>query len=92
MDVTVATSGGTVRGRRRGSAATEVGVFLGVPYAQPPIGQLRSRSHRRGKVADTPTPFSPVIDGDVLPDDPWTAVGRGAAAHVPLLVGHTGDE
>ncbi|HEY1485058.1 MAG TPA: carboxylesterase family protein [Micromonosporaceae bacterium] len=45
-----------------------------------------------GPMALTPTPFSPVVDGDVLPEAPWQALAGGAARHVDLLVGHTRDE
>ena len=45
-----------------------------------------------GPVALTPTPFSPVVDGVVLPDAPWPALARGAARSVELLAGHTRDE
>jgi len=45
-----------------------------------------------GVVAETNTPFSPVVDGVVLPTDPWMALATGAAADVPLIVGHTRDE
>lgn len=45
-----------------------------------------------GPMALTPTPFSPVVDGDVLPEAPWQALAAGAAQHVDLLVGHTRDE
>jgi para-nitrobenzyl esterase len=47
---------------------------------------------RWGLVAHTPTPFSPVVDGEVLPTDPWTGLTAGAARGVPLLVGHNCDE
>jgi para-nitrobenzyl esterase len=45
-----------------------------------------------GLVARTPTPFSPVVDGEVLPTDPWTGLAAGAARDVPLVVGHNRDE
>lgn len=45
---------------------------------------------RWGAVAHTPTPFSPVVDGEILPAAPWSALG--AARGVDLLVGHTRDE
>jgi para-nitrobenzyl esterase len=45
-----------------------------------------------GMVARTPTPFSPVVDGEVLPTDPWTGLAAGAARDVPLVVGHNRDE
>jgi para-nitrobenzyl esterase len=47
---------------------------------------------RWGLVAHTPTPFSPVVDGDVLPTDPWTGLAAGAGREVPLMVGHNRDE
>jgi para-nitrobenzyl esterase len=34
----------------------------------------------------------PTVDGDVIPEQPLDAVRRGAAAHIPLLVGTTLDE
>lgn len=45
-----------------------------------------------GPVALTPTPFSPVVDGDLLPNAPWRALAGGAARKVDLIVGHTRDE
>ena len=45
-----------------------------------------------GPMALTPTPFSPVVDGDLLPHAPWRALAGGAARGVDLLVGHTRDE
>jgi para-nitrobenzyl esterase len=45
-----------------------------------------------GPMALTPTPFSPVVDGDLLPQAPWRALAGGAARDVDLLVGHTRDE
>src|SRR5580693_7377846 len=47
---------------------------------------------RWGRVALTPTPFSPVIDGEVLPVVPWRAVAEGAARGIDLIAGHTRDE
>jgi para-nitrobenzyl esterase len=45
-----------------------------------------------GPVALTVTPFSPVVDGEVLPRAPWRALLSGAARDVDLLVGHNKDE
>ena len=45
-----------------------------------------------GPAAMTPTPFSPVVDGVVLPDAPWRSLAGGAAQGIDLLVGHTRDE
>jgi para-nitrobenzyl esterase len=36
--------------------------------------------------------LAPVVDGEVLPTDPWTALSAGAARDVDLVVGHTRDE
>ena len=47
---------------------------------------------RWGPVAYTPTPFSPVVDGEVLPAAPWRPVATGAARGVDLITGHTRDE
>jgi para-nitrobenzyl esterase len=47
---------------------------------------------RWGPVALTVTPFSPVVDGEVLPRAPWRALLSGAARDVDLLVGHNRDE
>jgi para-nitrobenzyl esterase len=54
--------------------------------------RMREYAHRWGAVALTPTPFSPVVDGDVLPAAPWEALAGGAARDVDLIVGHTRDE
>lgn len=45
-----------------------------------------------GPMALTPSPFSPVVDGNVLPEAPWQALAAGAARDIDLLVGHTRDE
>ncbi len=47
---------------------------------------------RWGAVAHTLTPFSPVVDGEVLPADPWDALARGRARDVDLIIGHNRDE
>ena len=45
-----------------------------------------------GPVRLTDTPFSPVVDGEVLPRAPWRALLSGAAREVELLTGHNRDE
>ena len=45
-----------------------------------------------GPVRLTDTPFSPVVDGEVLPRAPWRALLSGAARQVELLTGHNRDE
>ena len=56
--------------------------------------QVRPADHRDrwGPVSRTGVPFSPVVDGEVLPAAPWRAVAAGAARDVDLLTGHNRDE
>lgn len=54
--------------------------------------RMREYVPRWGVVALTPTLFSPVVDGGVLPTAPWEALAGGAARDVDLIVGHTRDE
>lgn len=63
-----------------------------VAAARSVTDSLPRRAGRWGPVARTPTPFSPVVDGDVLPVAPWAGLAGGAARDVELLVGHTRDE
>jgi para-nitrobenzyl esterase len=37
-------------------------------------------------------PFSPVVDGEVLPAAPWRAVATGTARDIDLIAGHNRDE
>lgn len=37
-------------------------------------------------------PFAPVVDGEVLPTDPWQALAGGAGRDVDLIIGHNRDE
>ena len=50
------------------------------------------RADRWGLAAHRSIPFSPVVDGEVLPVTPWQALDAGAGRGVELLVGHTRDE
>lgn len=53
----------------------------------------RMRSMPRwGQLSFGDTPFSPVVDGAVLPRAPWRALLDGAARDVRLLTGHNRDE
>lgn len=54
-------------------------------------GRMREFA-RWGGVRLTDTPFSPVVDGEVLPRAPWRALLAGAARDVELLTGHNRDE
>jgi para-nitrobenzyl esterase len=53
---------------------------------------MREMADRWGLAAHRSIPFSPVVDGDVLPVTPWQALNAGAGRDVELLVGHTRDE
>ncbi|NJP97025.1 carboxylesterase/lipase family protein [Nonomuraea sp. FMUSA5-5] len=63
-----------------------------VTAAEAATAKMRQYEDRWGAVAHTVTPFSPVVDGDVLPRDPWSALAAGAGRDVELIVGHTRDE
>jgi para-nitrobenzyl esterase len=63
-----------------------------VRATQSVVRSLPRRVRTWGPMATTPTPFSPVVDGDVLPRAPWAALADGAARDVDLIVGHTRDE
>jgi para-nitrobenzyl esterase len=54
-------------------------------------GQMKKFS-QWGAVRLTDTPFSPVVDGEVLARAPWRALLSGAARQVELLTGHNRDE
>jgi para-nitrobenzyl esterase len=64
--------------------------LAGVPATLRP--SMARYADRWGAVAHTVTPFSPVVDGEVLPQAPWRALANGTAREVPLIVGHNRDE
>ncbi|MCX4853279.1 hypothetical protein OG426_02850 [Streptomyces canus] len=43
-------------------------------------------------MAHTVTPFSPVVDGEILPTAPWQAIAVGSARGIDLVVGHHREE
>ncbi|MFJ8477251.1 carboxylesterase/lipase family protein [Kitasatospora sp. NPDC094011] len=47
---------------------------------------------RWGRLAQAGVTTVPVVDGEVLTEEPWTALAAGRAAGTELLVGHTRDE
>ncbi|MEU5861696.1 carboxylesterase family protein [Nonomuraea sp. NPDC047529] len=51
-------------------------------------------AHREswGRLTATGTALCPVVDGEVLPETPWSALTGGRASGIELLVGHTRDE
>jgi para-nitrobenzyl esterase len=56
------------------------------------VASFGERAGRWGAVAHTLTPFSPVVDGEVLTAAPWAALAAGRARDIDLLVGHNRDE
>ena len=54
--------------------------------------KMTQYADRWGPVAGTTTPFSPVVDGEVLPVTPWVALAAGSARDIELIAGHTRDE
>jgi para-nitrobenzyl esterase len=66
---------------------------LRLPAAGESLGaKMRQYEDRWGQLAHTLSPFSPVVDGEVLPVSPWQALADGAARDVELVVGHNRDE
>lgn len=53
---------------------------------------LPNRADRWGVLAYSPSLYSPVVDGEVLPRSPWEALAAGASRDIELLTGHTRDE
>jgi para-nitrobenzyl esterase len=53
------------------------------------IGQF---ADRWGLAAHRKVPLGPVVDGSILPTDPWQALAGGAARDVDLMVGHVRNE
>jgi len=69
-------------------AATEPARLVAASDAVRPAGHR----DRWGPVGGTGVPFSPVVDGEVLPTAPWQALASGAGHDVDLLAGHNRDE
>jgi para-nitrobenzyl esterase len=84
-------------GKEAGLAPTAAALSAVDPRELPAAGErlsarMREYDDRWGQVAPTVTPFSPVVDGEVLPCTPWEALAAGAGREVDLLVGHNRDE
>lgn len=80
-----------------GDAVPQGRADLPEPAALAAHGDRVARSaqdHRAdwGVLAATPSPWGPVVDGDLLPADPWHSLADGSSRDVPLLIGHTRDE
>ena len=79
-----------------GRPPTREALATAAPYrlvaAQTAVTAALHEYRQWGLVALTVTPFSPVVDGEVLPRAPWRALLSGAARDIDLLVGHNKDE
>ena len=53
---------------------------------------MRQHAVRWGQAAFAKRPFSPVVDGELLPTTPWEALAEGKARQVDLIAGHNRDE
>ncbi|MER5557308.1 carboxylesterase family protein [Streptomyces sp. NPDC002506] len=53
---------------------------------------ITGRGARWGQIAHAHLPFSPVVDGEVLPRSPWEALRAGQGRDVELIAGHNRDE
>ncbi len=79
---------------RLGAAPTVAGLAAIDPQrladeVDPLTSELPTHADRWGQLG---IPFSPVVDGDVVPEVPWRALMDGRAAGIELLTGHTRDE
>ena len=92
--------------REQEQEGEEIGDGLGVPDGPAALATLRKIPAARLVNATAPTSrrlpllfveppqpsFQPVVDGYVLPDEPWRLIDRGRWAKVPLLIGSNRDE
>ncbi|MFI9308824.1 carboxylesterase/lipase family protein [Streptomyces triculaminicus] len=82
---------------RTGAEPTAAGLGAVDPWQlADAVGALMEELPGQGEVwgdtARTGMPFSPVVDGDLVPDVPWRTLRDGRASGVELLTGHTRDE
>lgn len=97
LSVALAESVATEIAAVAGATASRVGLAAVPPAdlaaAGDEVGRRLARyADRWGLLAETPSPFAPVVDGTVLPRDPWQSLAAGASREVPLLTGHTREE
>ncbi|HEU5020669.1 MAG TPA: carboxylesterase/lipase family protein [Bryobacteraceae bacterium] len=74
--------------------AEKMGVELGASLGATTLAEMRAlpADAFAKAIASTPTKFSPIVDGYVLPADPWDIYAQGKQAHVPLLAGWNSAE
>ncbi|MGW1864364.1 carboxylesterase/lipase family protein [Streptomyces mauvecolor] len=56
------------------------------------LGKISQYGARWGLITHAHLPFSPVVDGEVLPASPWEALRASHSRDVELIAGHTRDE
>jgi para-nitrobenzyl esterase len=79
--------------------ARKIAAHLGVEPTREALAALDDGRLLDAQLAVAPTglgsggmPFTPVVDGDLVPDKPMRAIRAGAGAEVPLLAGTTREE
>jgi para-nitrobenzyl esterase len=92
--------------REQEQEGEEIGDLLGIPDGPGALAALRKVSAARLESTTAPASrslpslfvqppqpsFQPVVDGYVLPDEPWRLIRHGKWARVPLLIGSNQDE
>lgn len=82
---------------RLGAAATVAGLAASDPQRLANevdllSNELPAYADRWGRAAHAGLLFSPVVDGEVVPNVPWRLLADGRAASIEVLTGHTRDE
>jgi para-nitrobenzyl esterase len=78
-----------ILGEKLGSARGDLAALRSVPAAQILAAQAACAEPGPRRIGMF---FAPVIDGELLPEAPLTAIARGAAREVELIIGTTADE
>ena len=66
---------------------------LGVPSGpDAPVAKDAQLAHTAHWNAEQPGSYGPVVDGTVLPHDPFDPTAPELAAHIPMLIGNNRDE
>ncbi|XP_065272032.1 cholinesterase-like [Emys orbicularis] len=82
----VLTTSGPIQGKRLQAGSSTVTAFLGIPYAEPPVGALRF--HKK----ELKLPFVPTPDGDFLLDTPPRLLQARHGQPIPIAAGFTTNE
>lgn len=69
----------------------DVAALRALPYQTLLDAAYKAEARQPGGGFDKPT-FSPVVDGRVLPTQPWDPKGPAASADVPIMIGTNKDE